>query len=319
MTGVGLDIVAYTADQKCVWNQFIANSKNGTFLFDRDYMDYHADRFPDASLMLYQDSALVAVMPANRRDKIIYSHQGLTYGGLVSGFDMGAERMLLLFEALVTFLGKNGFDELIYKTIPHIYHQVPAEEDRYALFRADAKLIRREVISVLCPRNRPKMQQRRIRGIKKAREVGVLVQEAATDADWNAYWDILESNLIERFGAKPVHDRKEIFLLRDRFPDNIRLFVSGTEGSVQAGVVVYESANVARTQYIAVNPEGRRNHALDAIFEFLIATHFADKGFIDMGTSNEDEGRMLNYGLVAQKEGFGARSVAHDCYSVRVR
>ena len=47
------EIVRYTAEKADEWNAFVAESKNGTFLFNRGYMDYHADRFVDHSLMFY--------------------------------------------------------------------------------------------------------------------------------------------------------------------------------------------------------------------------------------------------------------------------
>ena len=59
------EIIRYTPDRKDEWDRFVAKSKNGTFLFFRDYMDYHADRFRDHSLMFYLDDNLYALMPAN--------------------------------------------------------------------------------------------------------------------------------------------------------------------------------------------------------------------------------------------------------------
>ena len=49
-----MDIRRYTPEKADEWNRFVAQSKNGTFLFDRRYMDYHADRFQDHSLMFYR-------------------------------------------------------------------------------------------------------------------------------------------------------------------------------------------------------------------------------------------------------------------------
>ena len=66
-----------------VWNAFISVAKNATFLFHRNFMEYHKDRFEDCSLMVFDENKLVAVLPANRVEDIVYSHQGLTYGGLV--------------------------------------------------------------------------------------------------------------------------------------------------------------------------------------------------------------------------------------------
>ena len=40
-----IEVTRYTARQSAEWNEFVERSKNGTFLFHRSYMDYHADRF----------------------------------------------------------------------------------------------------------------------------------------------------------------------------------------------------------------------------------------------------------------------------------
>ncbi|MGG6545868.1 UNVERIFIED_CONTAM: GNAT family N-acetyltransferase, partial [Prevotella sp. 15_C9] len=42
-------IIRYSAGDKERWDRFVRRSKNGTFLMQRDYMDYHADRFQDCS------------------------------------------------------------------------------------------------------------------------------------------------------------------------------------------------------------------------------------------------------------------------------
>ena len=70
------EIKRYTPDLATEWNQFVATSKNGTFLFDRNYMDYHADRFTDFSLMIYRRGKLYALLPGNVDGDTFYSHQG---------------------------------------------------------------------------------------------------------------------------------------------------------------------------------------------------------------------------------------------------
>ena len=91
------------------WNQFVAASKNGTFLFDRRYMDYHSDRFEDYSLMFYREGRLYALLPANRKGDTLQSHAGLTYGGLVMDAKTTAAATVQLFSELNDYLGKQGF------------------------------------------------------------------------------------------------------------------------------------------------------------------------------------------------------------------
>ena len=62
-----IDIVRYTPDRAEEWDAFVRQSKNATFLFYRGYMDYHADRFADYSLMFYDKGRLCALLPANRK------------------------------------------------------------------------------------------------------------------------------------------------------------------------------------------------------------------------------------------------------------
>lgn len=75
-----------------------------------------------------------------------------------------------------------------YKTTPSIYHRLPAEEDRYALFRANASLVRRDVLSVIPMGHRGPVQVRRRRGVAKVEKCGILVREAV---DWEVYWRML--------------------------------------------------------------------------------------------------------------------------------
>lgn len=307
-------IERYRAELASEWNAFVAASRNGTFLLDRGYMDYHAHRFDDYSLLLRDGEArLLAVLPANRCGEELHSHGGLTYGGLVLCPRTGASDVLQMFEALRAHLQQNELARLHYKTIPWIYHRQPAEDDRYALFRAGAKLTRRDVLSVVPCDQRLRFQERRARGIKSARKAGVDIAESSDFVD---FWQVLSDTLQTRHSVAPVHSLAEIELLRSRFPDAIRLFTARHAGAVVAGAVMYETPRVAHVQYIAANDAGRECNALDLLFDTLLNGTYADKAYFDFGISNEQAGAVLNAGLVAQKEGFGARSVVHDYYEL---
>lgn len=306
----------YQSGNQAIWNEFVTTSRNGTFLLDRGYMDYHQDRFVDHSLLLRsEDGRLVGLLPANELGGALYSHAGLTYGGLIVGAKSGSAAALDMLEAIRTYLIDNGLFRLLYKTIPWIYHRQPAEEDRYALFRADATLYRRDVLSVVPREGRLPYQERRARGVKAARKAGV---EVAESDDYSAFWKILEENLHARYGVAPVHSLAEIELLHGRFPNAIRLFIAHLAGDPVAGVVMYSSPNVAHVQYISTSETGKGCHALDAVFDHLLGRIYHEKSYFDFGISNEEAGRVLNLGLVEQKEGFGARTVVHDYYEMLV-
>jgi Acetyltransferase (GNAT) domain len=322
----------YRDADAAAWNAFIAASRNGTFLFDRGYMDYHRDRFADHSMMVRSDEGeLLAMLPANSNGQAsrlpyvgqasrlpeqsgcIASHNGLSFGGLVIGPRMTTPLFLHAFEAVLIHLNDAGFTTLDYKTIPHIYHRQPADEDRYALFLLGATLTRRDILSVVSREDRLPYQSRRTRGIKKAQVAGVVVDSTE---DFSEYWQLLTQTLADRHGAVPVHSLAEIGLLRDCFPLNIRLHTARANGELLAGVVTYQSDRVAHAQYIASSPAGREVSALDLVFDHLIHDVSRDSTYFDFGGSHEDGGRAINTGLIEQKEGFGARAMAHDHYRI---
>jgi hypothetical protein len=309
-------VLPYHDAQKAVWDDFVRRSRNGTFLFQRDYMDYHRDRFPDASRVLEHDGELVALFPATRKADVVSSHDGLTYGGLVADQGWKTPLAVASLHALCRAYADDGVKLLRYKTIPWFYHRAPTEEDRYGLFLAGAAVVRRDVTSVVDTRFVLPFQQRRERCVRKAARAGVV---ARLSDDLAAYWRLLSDTLQARHDRKPVHTLEEIARLQALFPQQIRLFAAyegdHEGGEMRAGVLVYETDTTAHAQYIACDERGREIGALDLLFCELLARVFRDKPYFDFGISTVDDGRTLQRGLVDQKEGFGARTVAHDHYA----
>jgi hypothetical protein len=295
------------------WNEFVTRSKNATFLFDRGYMDYHSDRFNDASFLVYDEDDLVGMIPGNISGSTYYSHQGLTYGGVLCDVEMTAELMIDIFNRWTSRLTEQGLDNIVYRAIPHIYHTIPAEEDLYALFRKDAQLVQREVSSAINLNEPVEFRDGREWAADKGRREGVTVEQ--TD-DFRRFIEIETELLKERYDEEPTHTPDEMELLAGRFPDNIKLFASSSEGNLISGVLVYETENVAHTQYIADTDKGRDLHASDVILDYLINEYYTEKQYFDFGISTEDGGNYLNEGLVFFKEGFGARSVVYDTYEL---
>jgi hypothetical protein len=280
-------------------------------------MDYMRDKVLDCSLMV-RDAAgsAIAVLPGCiEEDGTYLSHGRLTYGGFVTSRSMRLPAMLSVFESCMDWLSAANVRTLIYKTVPHIYHRAPAEEDRYALFLLGATWTRSGMLAVVDRASRIEYQERRRRAVKKARQNGLTVR---LSEDYATYWRILTELLRERHGCDPVHSLAEIEHLHRTFPDNIRLYACFEGDAMRAGIVVYLSGRVARCQYIASSAEGRRTGALDLVLDHLISEGCHGAAFIDLGTSDEQHGRILNQGLMEQKEGFGARAVALDQYRIDV-
>lgn len=297
------------------WNDFLTISKNQTFLFNRNFMDYHSDKFEDYSLMIFEDDTLVSVLPANIVNNELFSHQGLTFGGFVFQRD---EKLLNIFgivKSALQYLTENGISSLYYKLIPRFYNTIGADEIDYAMFILNAELYRRD--SALCISLDTKLnyQNRRIRSIKKALASGVEIRE---DKSFNDFWNnILIPNLKERFGVLPVHSLEEINKLGSNFPANIKQYNAYFNGELIAGTTIFETDTVAHAQYISSSQFGRNSGGLDLLFHHLINDIYKDKKYFDFGISNEDNGRKINQGLLEWKEGFGGRSFSHDFYKIQ--
>ncbi len=303
----------YEPKYEACWDEFVRQSKNGVFIFRRNYLEYHANRFSDFSLLFFQGGQLVAIMPANRVDDTVVSHGGLTFGGIISGQRMKTVRMLEVFSALVNELRARGLKKLIYKAIPHIYHVIPAEEDLYALFRHNARLSRRDVSSTVSAGQKPPLAKGRKEALRHATSQGL---EVACTREFCRFMAITEANLQSRYGVWPVHTAAEIQLLADRFPENIKLYTAHLQGEMLAGVIIYESRNVAHTQYIASTEKGRSLGALDCIMDALLNEVYADKPYFDFGISTLENGRTLNADLIQNKESYGARATVYDFYEL---
>jgi hypothetical protein len=312
-----ITIVPYEPSCAAEWNRFVGAARNGHFLFDRGFMEYHGDRFVDFSLLFFEKERLIGVLPANRSGDTVHSHQGLTFGGIVAGDRLGAARMLSAFDALQSYLAGAGVRSLIYKPVPHIYHRRPAEEDLYALFRNGAELVRRDIsaaIDYTCPAF-PTPARRA--SIRKAQEASLALAESD---QWEAFWDLLTSVLWSQHSLKPVHSAAEILTLCRCFPKAMRLFTARFPGGpILAGAVIFETTTVAHAQYGSVSEEGRRVRALDALYMFLVDYYRTSKRWFDFGISSEQQGRVLNPGLAKQKEEFGGTGIAYDTYRLSTR
>lgn len=305
-------VKTYSPQDKAAWDSFVYGSKNGVFLFYRDYMEYHQDRFQDHSLLFFKNNNLIGILPANLAGDTLQSHGGLTFGGVISSYLMKTQLMLDIFDALTEHCRSIGVKTILYKPIPYIYHSVPTDEDLYALYRHNAKLVARGVSSTILLSNRRKFADNRRECIAKAKKNNLRVKESH---DYDTYMKLLEQTL-SKHGVKPVHSAEEIKLLASRFPDNIKLYASFKDDRMLAGLIIYESPNVAHLQYAANSPEGQKIGAQDIITEYLICERYKDKRYYDFGISTEDQGRVLNRGLIKYKEDFGASAVVYDMYQI---
>ncbi len=310
-----MELVRFSGQDAAAWDSVVEESRNGNFLHLRGYMDYHADRFSDHSLLVYSKGKPVAVFPANQDGQKIVSHGGLTYGGLIYSVAVHASDVLSIFTEIANYYEQNGFDSIIYKAIPHVFHRYPCEEDLYALSRQGASVFRRDLSSVVDIANRPRFSDSRKNTARKAEKIGVSV---SVSDDLVAFHRLL-SQVLEKFDARPVHSVEELQLLKSRFSDRITLHCAMLDQELLASALIYNFGQTVHVQYMASSEVGRKHGALDHLLITLLERVYCDKKYFSFGISTEEQGRVLNDGLARQKEGFGARAIVHDFYDWKLR
>jgi hypothetical protein len=308
-----IEAIAYAPAHRDAWDAAVDAAPRTHFFFRRGFMEYHADRHADASVLLVSAGRIRAVLPASREGALVVSHAGLTYGGLVAAADVGGAEMLALVESLLAHLRAAGVATLRYKALPWIFGPAPCEDDLYALHRAGARLVRRELSSVLsleAPRHYSKGKRH---NLAKARRADLAVTRSD---DFAGFVDLLEAQLAARHDARPVHTAAELAMLASRFPDQVHLHVAMRGEELLAGALVFVNPGVLHMQYLACSDAGRECGALDSVIDELIVTADPEKRWLSFGISTEEAGARLNEGLLHSKEAFGARGLVHDCYEV---
>ncbi len=316
-----LDAVAFTPEWAESWDELVSRSPNATFLHSRRFLSYHGDRFRDASLLLLQGESPVAVLPAAvdpAEPACVVSHPGATYGGLVVSPSLDDDAVRAALNAAIRCYADQGFARLHYKAVPHFYHAMPTEVDRYALFRSGARWVRSDLSATIDLAARGALSTRRRRALRKADQAGVRVVEGVGHAA--ALWPVVTATLQARHGVHPVHSLEEMLDLHTRFPTQIRFLAAVYGDTVVAGAVLFACPRAVHVQYSVASEAGRAVAALDAVLEHAIAAAQADGArYFDFGISTEEGGRRLNAGLAQYKREFGAGTCTYDHYSIDLK
>ncbi|KIC00166.1 FemAB family protein [Flavobacterium sp. KMS] len=297
------------------WNDFIGQAKNATFLFHRDFMEYHKDRFEDFSLLVYDNEKLVSVLPANKVNDVVYSHQGLTYGGLVYLKKIKGTEVELILDAFFSFLRQNEIKTFYYKPIPAFYLPDGNSEVDFFIFKRGALLEKKEMNLAINMSVSLDISKSKLKHFRRIQEMDLDIIE---EEDFKPFWElVLEPRLSEKHNAKPVHNCIEITLLKQNFPNNIKQFSVYYEDEIIAGITIFETDAVVKSQYGATTRKGEELRALDFLFINLIQKYKEEgKLFFDMGIVGDDNEKGYNLGLLKQKEELGCSVYNQDFYKI---
>ena len=310
-----INVLKYSEEMQPEWDRIVSESSSCSLLFYRNYMDYHSAKFQDKSLMFFAADKLVAVFPAaislaNTRE--VVSHPGLTFGGLIISVHDSQDFTEPCLLALLNYYSKEGFESLVYKSVPSIYHGRPAEQGDYFLWKSGFECFRIDLSVSVNLNTHIRLSSRRSRGLKKAQQTLDLSNDLIHLV---SFWNILTKNLEERYSRTPTHSIDEIKLLISRFPDQIVPTFALKGGNCVAGVLVYKSHRVHHAQYISASTDGKDLGALDLIFSQVFQMAQSEGvSYFDFGVSTINEGRGLNKGLYTFKYEFGGGGICHRFY-----
>jgi hypothetical protein len=285
-------------------------------LHSRRFISYHGNRFRDRSVMLKNRGRLVGVFPAAEdpvKPSAVVSHPGLTFGGLVHDGSIRGASMIHALEQVGDHYRSLGYHHLRYKALPAIYHSVPSEDDKYALFALNARRCQCDLSVALRLARRGRVSHGRASSLRRAELAGV--RATTSWAGIARFWEILQMNLAKRHGAYPVHSLDEISLLHERFPDNIFLITASIDSALVGGTLLFAMDPVLRMQYTATTRQGRAMSATDSMIKHAIElARERDCNFFDFGACTGDEGRDLHQNLCYFKASFGGGGVVYDQY-----
>lgn len=302
----------YEEKYKTIWNEFIRASNNGFLIHEREFMEYHKHRFSDSSLMLIDDSEkIVAVLPGNIDGSSFHSHQGLTYGSLLWKQRVKSVEANAAYKALKSF-SRDKFNKMTLKLAPNSFYYRNKSFDQYFLNQIEAKISECSLTTVLSL-NSHKYSKGKRYNISKARKANITVEEIDRS---EIIWEIVEKVLADQHNIKPVHSQSEIQYLKELFPNNIKFYGARLSNSIVSVAVLFIYRNIIHTQYLAVGKPGREIGALDFLLDQIIEKYRSTYDYISFGISTENNGKILNDGLITQKENFGAESEALLTYEV---
>lgn len=309
-------ICKYNSNHYTEWNSFVSNASNATFLFYREFMEYHKDRFEDYSLCVYNDkNILIALLPANIDNDKLISHQGLTYGGLIISKDINFTEYSKIFETLLEYLSVNNIHFLLLKPIPKIYDQFVT--DKFDSFTNILNAINpsKDISLATDLKNTIHFSKLRLRGVKKAIKAKLRIEECE---DLTSFWnELLIPNLKTKFDTTPTHSIDEIKKLKNNFPRNIRQFNVYNNNTLVAGTTIFDTEYVAHSQYISGAEAYNHLGGLDFLFHHLITEVFKDKNYFNFGVSTANSEGQINEGLFRWKQGFDAKPVIHNTFLIK--
>lgn len=316
-------------DESCgeKWDDFVMmHSVNGTFQQTKNFLDYHGDRFDDASILIYKgNDTIVAVIPActviEDGKKIWNAHAGSTFGGIVMAEQFyDTAHMEAVVHVLGDYLEQEGYDEVWLKCTSDIFAKQNGNLLYYFLFQngytsydeisfyIDFSNYKDDIASNFTAGRR--------RDYKYSLKHDLTFRKLGTASEIAHFYGILCDNL-RKFDTVPVHSLGEIMDLKEnRLREIVEFYGVFQEERMIAGCMIFLFGDmVFHTQYLAADQSSLKMYPMNFMDYHLIETA-RDRGFryFSFGTSTHEHGKVFNKPLAEFKEGFGTQCGLNKTY-----
>ncbi len=312
-----LNVRLYRTVDKKEWDNFVSRSHLATFLFQRDFMEYHNDRFSDFSFLIFDDNNLICICPANIINNQVFSHQGLTYGGVLFDEDFNNSKTENILQSVRVFLNKHSITDFYIKGMPEFYEPQHSEVEKKLLLGNNAEIYRKDRVLAIDYSKPFTIHKTKLKNYRKNSNKGFLIEE--TD-DFLLFWNmVLVPRLRDKHNVSPVHSLDEIGLLKSIFSNNIKQFNVYLNNEILAGITIFDKGRVVKSQYGATTIQGEKERALEYLFLYLIYKYKDEgKSFFSMGTVTENNELGYNAGLLKQKEELGCSIYSQEFYRLKI-
>lgn len=316
----------YNADYFDVWEEFIEESMNGTFLQTRRFIEYHPEgKFKDHSLLIFKGDKVIAIILAceviEDGKKVFFSHKGTTFGGIiVSSYVYNTNKISEIMELFEKYTVEEKFDKVYLKQTPAIFSRENTDLLDYFLYQK-GYVQYSELNFYMCMERYSKdiLAQFSASGRRKYRyslRNELSFRELYECSEIAQFYDVLQINL-KKLGLSCVHSLNELQDLKfNRFDRNIRFYGVFAGDIMIAGSMVFLFDNkVFHTQYLSSNEKYSKYYPMDFLIYNMIERAVEMKyTYVTLGIATEDRGRYLNYGLSRFKEGFGTDYCLNKSY-----
>lgn len=320
-----IEITKYKKSRKKEWDEFVKKSNNGTMFHERKFINYHPkERFKDHSLIFEEKGKIVGLFSAVEYEKsklkILHSHRGSSYGGIVYPCDQSIKKNFEIVKELLKYSKKQKIDKIILTLPPVIYNKKMTNYLDFALIKNNFNYLKREISSTLLLENSideniKKFKQSSRTAFRKAEKKGIQIR---ISGDYEKFYSILKSNLKIRHNVEPTHSLDELIKLAKIYPNRIRLYGAFLKETMIAGTVMFDANDlVTLAFYISHDEKYQEYRAVNLLFKEIIEDSIKRNfKYLDYGIFTVD--MEPNFGLARFKESFGANGIFRDTFIKRV-